>query len=111
MKHSGKAMLCLVVALVLGALVLAAPGVSRAGWDEADRGTYYTGDQPVQGLEIQQVKHWRRHPGHRVWVGYGGPYYGYYYGPRYYGPAVTFGFPYAYPYPYVAPGVSVHIGL
>ncbi len=113
MKHSGKAMLLLMVVLVFAALVLAAPGVSRAGgWDEPDHGTYYTGDQSGQGLEIQQVKHWKRRPSHRVWVGYGGPYYGYYYyGPRYYGPAVTYGFPYAYPYPYVAPGVSVHIGL
>lgn len=111
MKPYGKVWIFPVVALVFGVLVLAAPDVSRAGWDETDHDSTITSDQPGQALEIQQVGHWRRHRGYRAWHGYGRPYYGYYHGPRYYGPAVTFGFPYAYPYPYVAPGVSVRIGL
>lgn len=111
MKPYGKILIFPVVALVFAVLLLAGPGSSRAGWDEADHGTYYTGDQPARAFEIEQVGHWRRHRGHWMWYGYGAPAYGYYYGPRYYGPSVTFGFPYAYPYPYYAPGVSVRIGL
>ncbi|MHC1743074.1 MAG: hypothetical protein AB9873_08585 [Syntrophobacteraceae bacterium] len=112
MKSLDKVRIFSVLAALAAVLLLAGPGYSDGGRDEADHGRYYTSDHPGQDLEIQQVGDRHRRRGHRVWRGYyGAPHHGYYYGPRYYGPSVTFGYPYAYPYPYVAPGVSVHIGL
>lgn len=95
---SRKFKLIALAGVLLASLILAAPGYSFTHDDDfgrnygSDRGGY----------------HYYHHPGYYdgYRYGYWRPYRPYYRPYYYYGPAVSFG----YPYPYAAPGFSVYIG-